>query len=397
MAKARNLRQRGRKWVVYFRVEGRQHWKSFDTREDASLYLAKSRTEKLRGEFRPPAKIRFREFAAEWLRDYAQGNVRPSTFAGYETVLRNHLVPEFGELHLNEITRKAITAFVADWRAGGPRYRERVRLARELEATRAKVEGRPPRSVRLGNSPKTISNAIVPLREMLGHAVEWGYLSTNPAAGIKRPQLEHAEMHFLDADEVRRLLEAARPEWRTFLLCAVTTGMRIGELLAVRWGDVDWQRRRIWVRRSVDRGGRFSQPKTAKSTRAIAMPPTLVSALREHLMASRFKGEDDLIFATRKGTPLVSNNVVRREFKPTLRRARLPQIRFHDLRHTFASLLVAQGEHPKLIAEQLGHASAQITIDRYSHLMDQSYGDASDRLEQALFGEGARAGAAVPK
>jgi integrase len=102
-------------------------------------------------------------------------------------------------------------------------------------------------------------------------------------------------------------------------------------------------------------------------------------------MASSFKGEDDLIFPSERGTPLDGRNLVRRYFEPALRTAGLPRIRFHDLRHTFASLLIAQGEHPKLISEQLGHASVQITLDRYGHLMDQSYGDASDRLEAALF------------
>ena len=109
-------------------------------------------------------------------------------------------------------------------------------------------------------------------------------------------------------------------------------------------------------------------------------------ALREHQLASVFSGEDELVF-TNTGRPLDGGNIVRREFKPALRRAGLPQIRFHDLRHSFASLLIAQGEHPKYISEQLGHASVQITLDRYGHLMPQSYGHAGDRLEQTLFGQ----------
>src|SRR5436190_12395248 len=115
------------------------------------------------------------------------------------------------------------------------------------------------------------------------------------------------------------------------------------------------------------------------------MPPTLVNALQAHQLASGFSGEDELLFTT-TGKPLDRGNLVRREFKPALRRAGLPQVRFHDLRHTFASLLIAQGEHPKYISEQLGHASVQITLDRYGHLMPQSYGHAGDRLEQALCG-----------
>src|SRR5438093_4299871 len=136
----------------------------------------------------------------------------------------------------------------------------------------------------------------------------------------------------------------------------------------------------------VGRQFRHPTPKIRGSVRAVAITQTLVAALREHRMASPFKTEDALIFCTAKGTPLDGVNLVRRVFKPALRRAKLPEVRFHDLRHSFASLLIAQGEHPKLIAEQLGHASVKITMDRYGHLMDQSYGDASDRLDAALFG-----------
>jgi integrase len=393
MARRRNIRRRGKSWVVHFRAGGRQVWRSFKTREEAELYLAQSQVEQAKGEFRIPAKIRFADFAQEWLETYAQVNVRQTTFATYETALRVHLVPEFGHLYLTEITRKAIDTFVADWVTAGPKYQERVRAARELEKARARHERRHPRAVRLGHSPKTIANALVPFREMLGHAAEWGYLSANPAERVKRPRVErnHDQLHVLQPEQVRLLLEKAPEEARTLLLCAVTTGIRRGELLGLKWGDVDWNGRRLWVRRSVGPDGRFQQPKTKGSVRAIALTATLLSALRLHHMASGFKGEDDLIFPSERGTPLDGRNVVSRQFEPALRKAGLPRIRFHDLRHTFASLLIAQGEHPKLISEQLGHASVQITLDRYGHLMDQSYGDASVRLESTLFKENAGA------
>jgi integrase len=179
-------------------------------------------------------------------------------------------------------------------------------------------------------------------------------------------------MRVLGPAEIHRLLDAAAPDARTFLLTAVTTGMRRGELLGLRSGDVDWEMRRVWVRRSVDKDGRFQQPKTRTSVRAIDASTTLVAALREHRMASRFKDVDDLVFPSEKGTSLDGGNAVRRFFAPALRRAKLPAMRFHDLRHSFTSLLIAQGEHPKYISEQLGHASVQITLDRYGHLLPQS-------------------------
>lgn len=124
------------------------------------------------------------------------------------------------------------------------------------------------------------------------------------------------------------------------------------------------------------------------SGKSIAMTPTLALALRKHQVASKFSGEDELVFTT-TGRPLDGCNLVRREFKPALRRAGLRQIRFHDLRHTFASLLIAQGEHVKYISQQLGHASAQMTLDRYGHLMPEAFDQAGDRLEAALFGDAA--------
>src|SRR6266508_1934631 len=169
--------------------------------------------------------------------------------------------------------------------------------------------------------------------------------------------------------------------------------MRRGELLALCWGDVDWNSRRVWVRRNVTHRGVFQEPKTRGSVRAIAMPATLATALREHQMASRFKDSEDLIFSTEKGTTIDGHNFVHRVFDPALRQAGLPKIRFHDLRHSFASLLIAQGEHPKLISEQLGHASVQITLDRYGHLLPASYDSAGERLDAALFGADLQASA----
>jgi integrase len=400
MASRTNIRRRGKSWAVYFRVNGRQIWRSFPdrdyggspgAREAAELYLAQSQAKRLRGEFRRPVKIRFRDFAEEWLRVYAKPNVKARTFEAYEGSLRVHLVPHFGDLLLTEISRRGLDTFVADWLAGGPHYQERLRLAREAEAKRARDEDRGLRPVKLGRSPGTISNALTPLREMFGHAVEWEYLTANPALGVKRPPVKRTEMHVLGPAEINRLLAKVDGPGRVAIL--MTTGMRRGELLALRWGDVDWFSRRIWVRRNVTTHGQFQEPKTRGSVRAIAMPATLATALREHQLASPFSDEDDLIFANEKGSPLDGHNFVRRVFEPALRRAGLPKIRFHDLRHTFASLLIAQGEHAKLISEQLGHASVQITLDRYGHLLPASYDSAGERLDAALFGAGLQASA----
>lgn len=388
MARKANMMQRGKSWVVYFRADGQQVWKSFKVKEEAERYLAEERLKLARGEYHSPVKVTFREFAAKWLR-HTEGRVAAKTFEGYEGVLRVHVLPEFGERQLTQITLEALDEFLGDWLAGGPHFRERERAMNELEKQKAAAADRPARKVTLGRSPKTVANAVVPLKSMLSQAVRWHYLSSSPAAEVRRPRVErsHDEMRPLTPAEIRKLVDAGpSPEAKTLLLLAATTGMRRGEVLGLRWGDVDHSAGRVWVRRSIGKDGRAQQPKSQRSVRAIAATPTLLSELRLHRMRSEHKSEDDYVFASEAGTPLDGNNMVRRYLAPALRKAGMEAIRFHDLRHTFASLLIAQGEHPKLISEQLGHASVQITLDRYGHLMDQSYGDASGRLEAVLFG-----------
>jgi integrase len=311
----------------------------------------------------------------------------------HETALRVHLIPELGYHYLDQITRRALDALFDDWAIAGPRYQERVQLARDLAEERAREQRGRARPVRLGCAPKTISNAIVPLREMLGHAVQWGYIASNPAAGLKRPRDNRSPedtMRVLAPEQVNTLLEAAEVGLeRTLLLTAVTTGARMGELRALTWADFDRDRKRLWVRRSIGHNG-VQHPKSRRSIRAIALTPTACRALVEYRLASAWSDENDFIFASSRGTPLDSANV-RRLFRGALKRAGLPTMRFHDLRHCYASLLVAQGAHPKFISEQLGHASTQITMDRYSHLLDQSYTDESNKLEAVLFGNGAPA------
>jgi Phage integrase, N-terminal SAM-like domain len=150
VARRTNIRRRGNTWAVYFRVNGHQHWRSFAdrdygttaaAREAAELYLAQAQVKVRQGVFRKTTKIRFEEFAAEWLRDYAKGNVRERTFEAYESALRNHLIPHFGDLLLTQITRKLIDAFVADWLAGGPHFQLRLGLVAELEAKRSSSAG----------------------------------------------------------------------------------------------------------------------------------------------------------------------------------------------------------------------------------------------------------------
>jgi len=179
---------------------------------------------------------------------------------------------------------------------------------------------------------------MVVLKEMFKHAVQWGYLDANPAQYAERPRAEDQEMQILTPPEIRRLLDAADEPVRTLLLCAVLTGMRRGELLGLRWEDIDLEGHRLFVRRALWRG-KFVTPKSRRSRRTIDLAPTLRAALAK--FPSRFQG--GLVFCSPDGEPINPDTFAQRDWARALRRAELRRIRFHDLRHTYASLLIAQG------------------------------------------------------
>ncbi|TFH65668.1 MAG: site-specific integrase [Candidatus Zixiibacteriota bacterium] len=233
-------------------------------------------------------------------------------------------------------------------------------------------------------SPKTAVNILVPLKEMFKHAVQWGYIRHDPTLAVKRPRVEQEEMDFLTPEEVTLFLQNVKSQYYAFFLTAVLTGMRRGELLALKWGDMDWHSSQICVRRSLYEG-QFVSPKSANSTRRIIMSPTLKRYLEDHRLLSS-QTELDLVFCTDQGQPLEPDNLVKREFHPALERGGLRRIRFHDLRHTFASLLIANGEDIKFIQNQLGHASATTTLDRYGHLFPGMQKEAAERLDETVFG-----------
>jgi len=231
-------------------------------------------------------------------------------------------------------------------------------------------------------SPKSVLNVMVVLKEMFKHAVQWGYLDANPAQYAERPRAEEQEMQILAPPEIRRLLNAAAEPTRTMLMCAVLTGMRRGELLGLRWEDVDLEGHRIFIRRALWRG-KFVTPKSRRSRRTIDVAPTLRVALAK--FPTGFQG--GLVFCNPDGKPIDPDNFAHREWVRVLRRAELGRIRFHDLRHTYASLLIAQGAHPKYIQAQLGHASIQTTLDRYGHLMPDVHAAEARKLDRLVFGQ----------
>jgi integrase len=247
-----------------------------------------------------------------------------------------------------------------------------------------------------GLAPATVHKLHVVLHKALKAAVADGLVPRNAAAGLKLPKITREEIDPLDQEEARRLLEAAHGErLEALYVLALTTGMRQGELLALTWDDVDFERGVLRVRRTLTRSGKAlvpGEPKTKNSRRTIRLTAGALRVLRDHL--SRQLGEMEhmgslyqpggLVFATERGTIINPSNLRNRSFKPLLRRAGVPPIRFHDLRHTCATLLLSKDVNPKIVSEMLGHASVSITLDIYSHLLPDMQEKAAKALEDAL-------------
>ncbi len=352
-------------YSIVCRVGGRQKWEAVGrNKKAAEKRLVGVLAQLHAGTFREPTKIFFRDFAERWLVQYVEGAVKPSTLRTYRWLLSKHLVPAFGSSKLTDLTAEHVQRFTAE-------------------------------KLKSGLSPKTVRHLLVVLKHMLKHAKKWGYLRYNPADDVEAPRVESREMDALTPEELRRLFQAADEPYRTLFLCAALTGMRRGELLGLRWGDVDWHQGRIYVHQTLFKRTRqeagqgtpwlFQTPKSRASRRAIVMSPALKEALEFHRLTCP-ASPHDLVFCKSNGAPMDAELMVRREFQPALTRAGLRHIRFHDLRHTYASLLIAQGAHVRFIQDQLGHSSVTTSLNTYGHLLPGSQPDVGVKLDQQVFG-----------
>lgn len=343
--------------IVYRRPDGRQKWETVGPNKKAAERALAERLAAVNGgRYTELKHATFAQFSKKWLAEYAEPRLKESTLESYRRHLRLDLAPALGRYPLTRITTGRIEELVNEL------------LARGL-------------------APKSVNNALVPLKLMLKHAVRWGYLSVNPAEPVQRVPVPHREMRALSADEVKHLLDAADEKSWLLLTVAVFTGLRRGELLAIQWGDIDWARAQIRVRRSLGKSG-FMGPKTRNAIRTVDLAPQVLEALRgAKPVRSPQELEKQLVFSARNGQPLDADTMVRRRLHPAIRRAELGHIRFHDLRHTYASLLIQAGEHPKYVQSQLGHASITTTLDRYGHLLPSAYAHGGERLERTVLGD----------
>jgi integrase len=298
------------------------------------------------------------EYAQRFI-DRASDHARETTRYSYESTLRLHILPRIGLMRLSDLTGDAVKALYA--------------------------------SLRKTVSASMSARVHVVLRAVLNLAREEGFIASSPLEGMRKfvPRHKPPRVESLSEAQVRKLLKSAKGHrLEALFVLAITTGLRQGELFALRWSDIDLQRRTLYVQRAaqeVNGDIAFVEPKTDQSRRRVQLSTTALDALKRRRELA--KGEDhssDLAFPSEHGHVLRKSNFIRREWDPIREAAGTPGARFHDLRHTAASLLLIEGVHPKVVSEMLGHASVRLTLDTYSHLIPTMQAEAARAFDRLL-------------
>jgi len=299
-------------------------------------------------------------YLERWLADSVRDTVKATTYETYERLMRRHLVPTLGRVKLKNLTPVHVRGL----------YREKLDS---------------------GLSPTSVQRVHALLHKALNQAVHDGLVPCNVTQAVKAPRGSRKEIPALTQEQARVFLNTAKGDRLEVLyLLAIHTGLRQGELLGLKWGNIDLDRGILQVRRilsAAKEGPTFTTPKSNKG-RSVRLTAQARQALRDHrkrqveerLKHDGFWQDYGLVFNTLVGTPLNRHNVFSRSFKPLLRRAGLPDIPFHGLRHSFATLMLAGGEHPKMVQEMMGHSGIRVTMDFYSHVLPDMQREAVDRL-----------------
>ena len=373
------VRKKSGKWYVFVDWQGNRKAKCVGSSREAAETVWREIEKRLAlGTFNVDKEAEtpsFAEYAGHWMSFHVRAHLKSSTIESYEGILRFHLIPRFGHLPLDQVTRTSVKSFLAE-------------VVRSAKLAR-----------------NTIRNVCACLRALLGQAVEDGLLVTNPAVRLGRfnqVKAEGRKVEFLTHEEAERFLTAAKehcPDRHPLFLTALRAGLRLGELLALEWDDIQFgdsaedKNRYILVRHNIVRG-EDTTPKSKKSRRVDLskdLRRDLLAFRDEHLLQVMERGEFDehgqpkvckLVFPSETGGPLDSRNLYHRGFLPCLQAANLRRVTFHALRHTFASLLIQKGASLAYVKEQMGHSSIQITVDTYGHLIPGGNIAWIDRLDE---------------
>ncbi len=357
------------------------------TRKEVQEKLKKALHDQQQGKLINTPRQTVEQFLTQWLEGH-KTSIRSRTHERYEEYVRLHIVPVIGHIQLQKLTAQHVRALYA-------------------------------KKLKEGLSSTTVNNLHGVLHKALEDAVKWELVVKNVCQIVDPPRRAHYEITTLTMEQAQKLLETAKGHnMEALFILALTTGMRRGEILALKWQDVSFIEKTIQVRRTFTRTpeSRYveAETKTKKSRRSIVLPQIVIDVLIQHRVhqakarseAGEHWQERDLVFCTSLGTPLNPNKVLER-FKTLLKRAGLPHMRFHDLRHSAATILLTMRVHPKIVQELLGHNQISMTMDIYSHVLPTMQGDAMSKLNDALMkprdddelpdDDDGLAGAGVPK
>jgi integrase len=343
---------------TYYVTAGSRHLRVDGGEKEALLVQADLRSKKARGVRVTPAATTFAELAAEWF-EARKSSWRPSTQNGYRTALSSHLLPVFGKVKLAAITPDDVARFVAQRQVAG--------------ASGAYVAGN-----------------LRPLNGVLKLALRRGLITANPVVALlpeERPKVKKRKRRAWTPNEIKRLLAAARElgsrvgnifDYTPIITVAIYTGLRLGELLGLRWQDVDLENGVIHVRHQLCRETRtLVAPKTDAGVRDVPIPAALVRYLRRFRLESKYSQGDHFVFCSKKGTPLEHRNVAQRGFEAAAERAGLnrpgeDKLTTHDLRHAFASVIAHHGFAAVDLAVFMGHTDSRVTQETYIHPYDEA-------------------------
>ena len=341
-------------YLVRFRTaDGKQRSKQFKRRRDALAFANVTEVDRQHGTLVDPrlGRITVGEWWDQWWPTVT--NLRPSTKARDEQFFRTHARPVFGSTPLGKLDRTALRAWVAD--LGSP---DGSNLA-----------------------PATIHRVVQLMNKCVNAAFEDRLIAHNPVAKLPLPRIERREMRFLDTDDIWKLADEIDEAYRSFVLLGAFGGLRLGEMLGLRWKRVDLLRRRVDIAETlVSIGGHinFGPPKTKAAVRTVPLPSFVCDELSRR--AAPPVDPEGLVFESPEGFPVRATLFRRRVWRPAVAAAGLEPFRIHDLRHTAVSLWVAEGANPKHVAAMAGHTSVSVVLDRYGHLYPQQDDELMQRL-----------------
>jgi integrase len=352
-----HVRKRGNKWcaVVFLGIgdDGKRKYKWFsgyNTKKEAQVALTKILQDMNTGIYVNPSQETLGSYLQSWL-EGKRSQVRAGTFRSYEWLVNKHIVPHIGKVVLSKLQ---------------PRHLQK--LYTELQEGDDAISNR------------SILHAHRILHQALDQAMKWGMVQRNVAKLVDPPKPRRMEMQVWDEDQLEAFLEfSRRSRYHIAFALLASTGMRVGEALALTWDNVDFDAKKIRVTRALSytgKGYKFEEPKTDSGRRSIDLPPSMVAALKKHkatqaeerLRAGTAWQENGLVICTSIGTPVLQHNL-RMLFARMVKNAGLPPIRLHDLRHTHATILLKKGVHPKIVQERLGHSDITVTLNTYSHVI----------------------------